>query len=1016
MCIAMIAMVAVPLATTAANQAFARATESICAHTHTSECYVTPEPHDCADTPECTSIYETVITAEATDTEEALTEEILKGYNCGVDTAAQLNCTHICANESDCNQIVVAESAQHLSADSGSDPDDTLDAIISETCPDCTEEELCDICIASIEPIVMMLIGNIKYTITYNGNGHTSGDVPVDVNEYEPDEQAVIAGAGTMEKNDESLIGWNTKADGSGDFFGIDNAIPMTESLNLYAIWQSANVKVGNRTEWIAAMARLEAENLVVEITESFAYSTLVIIPSNRTLTLVGSGELTSSSNHFIIRENGTLILNNGVTLKGDGVRSGGISNSGTFIMYGGIITGCVTRLDNSTVYNTGTVIMYGGKISGNSSGVGGGVRVQSAISENASFIMYGGEISDNTAATGGGVTSNGLFIMNGGKISGNTAGMRGGGVSNSWHGVFIMNGGEISGNSAAREGGGGVSNWHGSMNTSDARFTMNGGIISGNSSAGNGAGVQNERGTFTMNGGKISGNTATSGGGGLWSNNTSIVNHGEISGNRAGWNGGGGVWIQNYTDLTVGANVVFSGNKATAAHERNPDNDAVYASNIRGTQWTTPFTQGYNNFDINNTSGSRLEFYKVTFEDYDGTVIKTETVLTGYDATPPANTSREGWQLIGWDGDYTNVTEDRKLTAQYEQLIHTVTFFNWNDDVLGLQTVTHGNDATAPIEPMRSGYDFTGWDIDFKNVKSNLYVTALFTEITPPPVTPPPVTPPPVTPPPVTPPPETPPPIVTLPEITTPEATTPIETPPVVLTPPTVTETVTVVVTTPATTTTADTADEDEDEFVMTVPATTGTGDTAAGDGGTTTTETTDAPENNAFSITDEEPPLESLQTEITDASTPLGGLSFTVGGKEIPVFGAIGQQTWSLFNLLFTIAGLITAAFVAIRVLKQKRQEENDENMQHIGADSMTQKINFRHIRLAAGILAPVAAILVFLLTQDVTLQVALMDRLTIVHAILFAVTIAAAVPVKKDNEDESGYNNYKPAESAG
>ncbi len=59
---------------------------------------------------------------------------------------------------------------------------------------------------------------------------------------------------------------------------------------------------------------------------------------------------------------------------------------------------------------------------------------------------------------------------------------------------------------------------------------------------------------------------------------------------------------------------------------------------------------------------------YTVWFVDWNGTILKTETVEEGGSATPPADPEREGWTFIGWSGSYENVTEDTILVAQYEQ------------------------------------------------------------------------------------------------------------------------------------------------------------------------------------------------------------------------------------------------------------------------------------------------------------------------------------------------------------
>lgn len=59
--------------------------------------------------------------------------------------------------------------------------------------------------------------------------------------------------------------------------------------------------------------------------------------------------------------------------------------------------------------------------------------------------------------------------------------------------------------------------------------------------------------------------------------------------------------------------------------------------------------------------------------------------------------------------------------------LSYTVTFKDWNGSVLKVQTVPDGGTATAPANPTRSGYTFSGWDRAFDNVTSNLIVTARY-------------------------------------------------------------------------------------------------------------------------------------------------------------------------------------------------------------------------------------------------------------------------------------------------
>ena len=60
-----------------------------------------------------------------------------------------------------------------------------------------------------------------------------------------------------------------------------------------------------------------------------------------------------------------------------------------------------------------------------------------------------------------------------------------------------------------------------------------------------------------------------------------------------------------------------------------------------------------------------------------------------------------------------------------------TVEFKDWDGSILNVQYVPYGWDATAPTDPTRSGYTFTGWDIAFTNVTKNITVQAQYSENT---------------------------------------------------------------------------------------------------------------------------------------------------------------------------------------------------------------------------------------------------------------------------------------------
>lgn len=63
---------------------------------------------------------------------------------------------------------------------------------------------------------------------------------------------------------------------------------------------------------------------------------------------------------------------------------------------------------------------------------------------------------------------------------------------------------------------------------------------------------------------------------------------------------------------------------------------------------------------------GKYIEEFTVTFVDADGTVIDEQRVTYGFDAVAPKATFKAGYVFTGWNKDFTNITADLTVTAQY--------------------------------------------------------------------------------------------------------------------------------------------------------------------------------------------------------------------------------------------------------------------------------------------------------------------------------------------------------------
>jgi len=120
-----------------------------------------------------------------------------------------------------------------------------------------------------------------------------------------------------------------------------------------------------------------------------------------------------------------------------------------------------------------------------------------------------------------------------------------------------------------------------------------------------------------------------------------------------------------------------------------------------------------------------RLE-YTVTYVDHLDNVIKTETVFYGESSTPPSY-EREGYVLSGWSDDFQKVVQDLTLRPIFEDQTISITFEDYDGSVLKIFSGAKGTAVEFPSNPSREGHTFTGWSSNPETITADLTITAKY-------------------------------------------------------------------------------------------------------------------------------------------------------------------------------------------------------------------------------------------------------------------------------------------------
>lgn len=156
---------------------------------------------------------------------------------------------------------------------------------------------------------------------------------------------------------------------------------------------------------------------------------------------------------------------------------------------------------------------------------------------------------------------------------------------------------------------------------------------------------------------------------------------------------------------------------KAPAAGDtRETVSDSVYRYTVPATHLVTVHTNNQNENE-----------YYIVFENEPVIIDENAVECEGY--TISGYYSDSEYKNV-WDVENSLVTSKLDLYPKYETTMYTVTFKLSDGTVLSEQQVEYGSEASAPDVSVDDGYVFIGWDKDFSSVTENTEVTAVIKNI----------------------------------------------------------------------------------------------------------------------------------------------------------------------------------------------------------------------------------------------------------------------------------------------
>ena len=175
-------------------------------------------------------------------------------------------------------------------------------------------------------------------------------------------------------------------------------------------------------------------------------------------------------------------------------------------------------------------------------------------------------------------------------------------------------------------------------------------------------------------------------------------------------------ILIQNYSNLTLD-NVTLTGGTATSYVLSNNN-----GSTILKNRTTINATEGKFAFDAYYWPSGK--YPSVTVEIATSDVVINGPIEYAHDGTDTENFAKNakiyiplGYELEAPEGYAWVIQSGKQLLRATDTIVYTVTFEDYDGELIETQEVDYGEAAVAPANPSREGYTFVKWDTDFSKV-----------------------------------------------------------------------------------------------------------------------------------------------------------------------------------------------------------------------------------------------------------------------------------------------------------